>query len=76
MNRIYHYQSGLADQINSFIAEKRALGCKYDKEAKTFWTMDRFLVSQGVTTPVLSQEVVEKWVAKRPNEKRKTRNGD
>ena len=53
MNRIYHYQSGLADQINSFIAEKRALGCKYDKEAKTFWTMDRFLVSQGVTTPVL-----------------------
>lgn len=71
MNRIYHYQSGLADQINSFIAEKRALGCKYDKEAKTFWTMDRFLVSQGVTTPVLSQEVVEKWVAKRPNEKRK-----
>lgn len=71
MSRVYNYQSGLAEQINAFIEEKRTLGCKYEKEAKTFWTMDRFLLSQGVCSPVLTKEVVEKWIEKRPNEKRK-----
>lgn len=33
--------------------------------------MDRFLVSQGVTSPVLTKEIVEKWISKRPNEKQK-----
>ena len=40
MIKVYNYQSGLASQINAFIAEKRALGCKYEKEAKTFWELD------------------------------------
>lgn len=71
MMRSYKYTSGLALQIQSFIDEKRALGCKYEKEAKTFYEMDRFLYAEGVTTPSLPQEVVEKWVGKRTNEKRK-----
>lgn len=71
MSRIYNYTSGLSSQIQSFIDEKRALGCKYEKEAKVFYEMDRFLVRQGVTSPSLSQEIVEKWIEKRPNEKRK-----
>lgn len=65
------YRSGLASQISAFIAEKRACGCKYEKEAKTFQTLDRFLVEQGINTPVLPELVVEKWIEKRPNEKRK-----
>lgn len=71
MMRSYKYTSGLALQIQSFIDEKRALGCKYEKEAKTFYEMDKFLYAEGVTTPSLPQEVVEKWVGKRTNEKRK-----
>ena len=71
MTRSYEYTSGLSAQIQAFIREKRALGCKYEKEAKVFREMDRFLVEQGVVTPVLTQDVVEKWVEKRPNEKRK-----
>ena len=71
MSRTYEYRSGLASQISAFIAEKRACGCKYEKEAKTFQTLDRFLVEQGINTPVLSELVVEKWIEKRPNEKRK-----
>ena len=71
MTRAYKYASVLSPQIQSFIDEKRALGCKYEKEAKVFYEMDRFLVEQGVVTPVLAQDVVEKWVGKRPNEKRK-----
>lgn len=69
--RIYKYTSGLSQQIQSFIEEKRALGYKYEKEAKVFYEMDRFLVDEGVVTPILTQDVVEKWVGKRPNEKRK-----
>lgn len=49
MSRTYEYRSGLASQISAFIAEKRACGCKYEKEAKTFQTLDRFLVEQGTT---------------------------
>ena len=50
MSRTYEYRSGLASQISAFIAEKRACGCKYEKEAKTFQTLDRFLVEQGINT--------------------------
>ena len=62
MSRTYEYRSGLASQISAFIAEKRACGCKYEKEAKTFQTLDRFLVEQGINTPVLPELVVEKWI--------------
>lgn len=71
MSRIYEYTSGLAPQIQAFIDEKRVLGCKYEKEAKVFYEMDKFLVEQGVIEPILPQNIVEKWVGKRPNEKRK-----
>lgn len=71
MSRTYEYKSGLARQINAFIEEKRACGCKYEKEAKTFQAFDRFLVEQGVVTPILPRLVAEKWIEKRPNEKRK-----
>ena len=71
MSRTYEYRSGLASQINAFIEEKRACGCKYEKEAITFQTFDRFLIEQGINTPVLPESVVEKWIEKQPNEKRK-----
>lgn len=71
MSKIYDYRSGLAEPIIAFIAEKRAIGRKFDKESKILWEMDRFFVEQNICTPVLSQQVVEKWIQKRPNEKRK-----
>ena len=71
MSKVYDYRSGLAGQINAFIEEKRALGCKYEKEARVFWEFDRFLVANAVDTPVLPENVVLKWIERRPNEKRK-----
>jgi integrase len=71
MSRVYEYHSGLADPIQTYIAEKRALGCKYDKESKIFWELDRFLIQHGLDTLELPQAMVEKWIEKRPNEKRK-----
>ena len=74
MSRAYEYKSGLADFMRAFVEEKRSLGYKCEKEARIFWEMDRFMLEQGVTTPELSKRVVEKWVEKRPNEKRKNQN--
>lgn len=71
MSKVYDYQSGLANQIQAFIDKKRALGCKYEKEAKTFWELDKFLVSQSIDVPVFSESVVLKWIERRPNETRK-----
>lgn len=71
MSRAYDYESGLAPQMNAFIDEKRALGCKYEKEAKAFWELDHFLVNEGVDTPIFPELSVLKWIEKRPNETRK-----
>ncbi len=61
----------MANQINAYIKEKRACGRKYEKEARTFYTLDCFLVEQGIVTSVLPRTVVKEWIEKRPNEKRK-----
>lgn len=71
MSRVYEYQSGLANPIQAYIAEKRALGCKYEKESKIFWELDRFLFEQEVQTTELPEIATLKWIEKRPNEKRK-----
>lgn len=71
MSRVYEYRSALAQPIRDFIVEKRALGLKYEKEAKIFWEFDRFLLESGLEEAELPQRIVEDWIAKRPNEKRK-----
>jgi integrase/recombinase XerD len=71
MSRVYEYRSGLAAPIQAFIAEKRALGLKYEKEGKIFWELDRFLIDHKIQTSELPRLIVEQWIEKRPNEKRK-----
>ncbi len=71
MSKIYFYQSVMGSYFDSFLEEKRALGCKYEKEAKIFSEFDRFLIKENVAIPILSKEIVEKWIEKRSNEKRK-----
>lgn len=71
MSKSYEYKSGLAELMQTFVEEKRALGFKYEKEAKIFHEMDRVMVENGVVSPELPRYAVEKWIEKRPNEKRK-----
>ena len=71
MSKSYEYSSGLSVPIRTYITEKRSLGRKYDKESRIFCELDRYLVKSGVHLPELSQAVVEGWIMKRPNEKRK-----
>ena len=69
MSRKFQYKSGLTIPIETLIKEKRALGHKYDKESLIFYEFDRFLLKNGVLDSKLPQDVVEKWLEKRPNEK-------
>lgn len=59
-----------SEEINAVLETVNRASPK-GKRAKTFQTLDRFLVEQGINTPVLPELVVEKWIEKRPNEKRK-----
>jgi len=42
------FHSPLAEQIERYLAAKRALGCKFDSEERTLRLLDRFLVEQQV----------------------------
>lgn len=51
MSKSYEYKSGLAELMQTFVEEKRALGFKYEKEARIFLEMDRVMVENGVVSP-------------------------
>lgn len=71
MIKVYEYHSGLAAPIRDYIAEKRALGRKYEKESRIFHEFDRFLANHLLHEPELPRNLAEEWIARRPNEKRK-----
>ena len=51
-----------------FIAEKQACGYGYVAERALLRRFDRFLAAQGLRAPALPRDLVEQWVAKRPQE--------
>jgi integrase len=69
------YVSALAQHLHRFVAEKRALGCRYQGEAQSLIALDRFLTEQGVTSPDLPKTVVEAWTRRRPHESVATQQG-
>jgi len=75
MNRrpsIPSLQSALAPWIEKFIAEKHACGYKYAVESEALGRLDRFLCEQGLETVALPRALVERWIAKGPNESPRT----
>lgn len=61
------YFSPLADGIEHFVAHKRALGRRYDNEAKALRLLDRFLVDKGVAEiGDLTAELLDAFLASRP----------
>jgi len=63
-----HFISALSSYLEAHLAEKRAFGCRYISRAYCLRSFDRYLVEQNVTRPDFSRELLEKWLAKRPNE--------
>lgn len=66
------FRSPLADVIATFVAQKRALGYKYQSEEVLLRAIDRFLIEQGVSEPALPREIVERLTACRAHQRSRT----
>jgi integrase/recombinase XerD len=66
------FHSALAPWIERFIAEKQACGYKYAVEGAALGRLDRFLREQGLEIAALPRALVERWIAKDPNESPRT----
>jgi integrase len=61
------YSGPLADEMARFVSHKRALGRRYDNEAKALRMLDRFLVDRGVVQlGDVTAEVLDAFLASRP----------
>ena len=63
------FQSSFAENLNGFVAEKRASGYKYNRELRTLREIDRVLLDKTPVSHELSKDLVTCWLAKRPNER-------
>ncbi|KAA6337108.1 Tyrosine recombinase XerD [termite gut metagenome] len=61
----YEYEGLLANLCESFIAEKRAIGCIYNTEAKHLREFSRFTCEFTFSENTLPAEVAQAWYTKR-----------
>src|SRR5206468_12590561 len=61
------FESPLAEGIATFLAHKRALGCRFRGEEINLRLLDRFLVERGIATvEEISPAVIDAFLASRP----------
>lgn len=68
----YQYIGSLANVINGYVAEKRATGVVFNTEAKKLSEFSRWTAEQDFLPNSLPEEIVAKWIARRPNDADKT----
>jgi site-specific recombinase XerD len=54
--------------LQEFVAFKRSMGYKYQKESNYLKQFSEFSVKEGSTTPLLTKELSDSWCEKRPYE--------
>ena len=64
----YLFLSTLAVSIEGYIAEKRALGYKFEVGLDMLKRFDSFVHSRGLTEAVLTKQLVVDWTGRKPNE--------
>ena len=64
--RVYEYCSLIRDDISLFVQSKRAIGYRYDTEAKMLARFDRYLCNVLTEDVSLSRECIEVFVEKTP----------
>ena len=64
----YEYQSALAPVIKDLIAEKRAVGFKYEGAEKGLKKLDLLFLAKGIKDPILTREIVDEFSALSANE--------
>ena len=67
--------STLAVPIEGYIAEKRAVGYKFEVGAERLKRFDSFVHSRCLTEAVLTKQLVVEWTVRKPNETVSTRCG-
>lgn len=67
------YSGPFAQLCEDFIAQKRAIGYRYEAEERQLRYFDEFSKAFLVTDLRLSKDLVEAWVEKRPHEAEKSR---
>ena len=60
------FLSPLAMLIESFIAEKRAVGYKFKKGAAMLKRFDSFAYSYGLTEVILTKQLAIEWTVRKP----------
>lgn len=69
------FRSPVAAHIESYLATKRALGCRFHSEDRTLRLFDRFLVDDGITTiDRITADTIDQFLASRPREAPKSHN--
>ncbi|KAA6329706.1 Tyrosine recombinase XerD [termite gut metagenome] len=71
----YLFNGIYAEHIKQLIALKRNLGYKYITEESILYNFDLFTIMHNVTTPTITQEVADAWMAKRKHEAASTQKG-
>lgn len=69
------YGSVLATHLNGFIQLKRALGYRYTTAAYIVGEMDRFFDSVGLDSPIITKEICDLWMERKPGEAASTYRG-
>ena len=64
-----------AQFITDYIALKRSLGFKYNREERILSQFDRFIIDQGETSIGISKNLADKWSVRTNNESELTRYG-
>jgi integrase/recombinase XerD len=72
VSHVYEYKSLLRHDIDSFVQEKRAIGYRYDTEAKNLAHFDRYLSETLLGDLSLSRDCIEKYTHKTPWESPRT----
>jgi Site-specific recombinase XerD len=62
------YSGPFKEYLQEMILQKRSLGYKYDSSPRVLYKFDQFCTAYGFTEPVLSKELVQRWIQKHPNE--------
>lgn len=69
--KTYHYAGELCEPMNKYVTERRALGRLFNKQSQMLARLDKMSFAFEFNKPELTRELVEEWIALKPNESRK-----
>jgi len=73
--KTYSYDSVFAPKLAAYVAYKKSLGLNFETAARNLLGFDKHCVTQAISVPTLTKELVEAWTAPRENECRRTQTG-